>query len=41
MVARVQLPNVRFFERLGWHADGPAEPYVGVIHQPMAIPLVP
>jgi len=41
MVARVQLPNVRFFERLGWYADGPAEPYVGVIHQPMAIPLVP
>ena len=41
MVARVQLPNVRFFERLGWQADGPPEPYVGVIHQPMAIPLVP
>lgn len=41
MVARVQLPNVRFFERLGWRADGPAEPYVGVMHQPMAIPLVP
>ena len=41
MVARVQLPNVRFFERLGWHADGPPEPYVGVMHQAMAIPLVP
>ena len=40
MLARVQLPNVRFFERLGWRADGPPEPYVGVMHQPMAIPLV-
>ena len=39
MVARVQLPNVRFFERLGWHAGGPPAPYVGVTHQPMAIPL--
>ena len=41
MVARVQLPNVRFFERLGWQVDGPPEPYVGVMHQAMAIPLVP
>ena len=41
MVARIQLPNVRFFEHLGWHADGPAGPYHGVIHQPMAIPLGP
>jgi putative N-acetyltransferase (TIGR04045 family) len=39
MVARIQLPNVRFFEQLGWHADGPAGPYHGVTHQPMAIPL--
>ena len=39
MVARVQLPNVRFFERLGWHADGPPALYVGVMHQSMAIPL--
>jgi putative N-acetyltransferase (TIGR04045 family) len=39
MVARIQLPNVRFFEQLGWHADGPAGPYHGVMHQPMAIPL--
>jgi putative N-acetyltransferase (TIGR04045 family) len=39
MVARIQLPNVRFFEHLGWHADGPAAPYHGVTHQPMAIPL--
>ena len=41
MVARIQLPNVRFFEQLGWHADGPAGPYHGVTHQPMAIPLGP
>ena len=39
MVARIQLPNVRFFEQLGWSADGPAGPYHGVMHQPMAIPL--
>jgi putative N-acetyltransferase (TIGR04045 family) len=41
MVARIQLPNVRFFEHLGWHADGPPGPYHGVMHQPMAIPLAP
>jgi putative N-acetyltransferase (TIGR04045 family) len=41
MVACIQLPNVRFFEHLGWHADGPAGPYHGVTHQPMAIPLGP
>jgi putative N-acetyltransferase (TIGR04045 family) len=41
MVARIQLPNVRFFEHLGWHADGPAGPYHGVMHQPMAVPLAP
>ena len=39
MVAQIQLPNVRFFEHLGWHADGPPGPYHGVMHQPMAIPL--
>ena len=39
MLARVQLPNVRFFERLGWHPDGSPAPYLGVMHQPMAIPL--
>ena len=27
MVAQVQLPNVRFFERLGWERDGPPAPY--------------
>jgi putative N-acetyltransferase (TIGR04045 family) len=41
MVARIQLPNVRFFEQLGWRADGPSGPYHGVTHQPMAIPLGP
>jgi putative N-acetyltransferase (TIGR04045 family) len=39
MLAQIQLPNVRFFEHLGWEADGPAAPYHGVIHQPMAIAL--
>ena len=41
MVARVQLPNVAFFERLDWEVDGPPEPYVGVMHQAMTIPLTP
>jgi putative N-acetyltransferase (TIGR04045 family) len=41
MVAQIQLPNVRFFEHLGWHVDGPPGPYHGVMHQPMAIPLGP
>lgn len=39
MVAHIQLPNVAFFEHLGWHRNGPVETYVGVPHQPMAIPL--
>jgi putative N-acetyltransferase (TIGR04045 family) len=39
MVARIQLPNVRFFEQLGWYAEGPPGPFHGVTHQPMAIPL--
>ena len=41
MVAQVQVPNVRFFERLGWVRDGEAALYDGVMHQPMAIPLGP
>jgi len=41
MVAQIQLPNVRFFQHLGWHADGPAGEFHGVMHQPMAIPLQP
>ena len=39
MVAQVQLPNVRFFERLGWRCEGPSAPMLGVEHQPMAIEL--
>jgi len=39
MVAQVQLPNVRFFERLGWARDGEPGLYHGVMHQPMTIPL--
>jgi putative N-acetyltransferase (TIGR04045 family) len=39
MVAQIQLPNVRFFEHLGWQADGAAAEYHGVMHQPMAIAL--
>src|SRR3954453_19130151 len=41
MVAQIQLPNVRFFEHLGWRPDGPAGEYHGVMHQPMVIPLRP
>jgi putative N-acetyltransferase (TIGR04045 family) len=37
MTAHIQLPNVRFFEALGWHRAGPIETYVGIPHQPMAI----
>jgi putative N-acetyltransferase (TIGR04045 family) len=39
MVARVQVPNVRFFEHLGWSTDGAPALYHGVMHQAMAIPL--
>jgi putative N-acetyltransferase (TIGR04045 family) len=39
MHAHIQLPNVRFFERLGWHAAGPPEDYLGARHQPMSITL--
>ena len=39
MVARVQVRNVQFFERLGWHCDGDPGPMLGVTHQPMAIAL--
>jgi putative N-acetyltransferase (TIGR04045 family) len=39
MVAMIQLSNVRFFELLGWSADGPVTPYHGVGHQPMTISL--
>jgi hypothetical protein len=39
MVAQVQVPNVRFFERLGWHRNGHPALMLGVEHQPMAIEL--
>jgi putative N-acetyltransferase (TIGR04045 family) len=39
MVAQVQMPNIRFFERLGWSRDGEPAPMLGVEHQPMAIEL--
>jgi putative N-acetyltransferase (TIGR04045 family) len=41
MVAMIQLPNVPFFEGLGWRARGSVEPYHGVDHQPMEIQLAP
>jgi putative N-acetyltransferase (TIGR04045 family) len=39
MVARIQLPIVRFFELLGWSRDCDVGRYHGVDHQPMSIPL--
>jgi putative N-acetyltransferase (TIGR04045 family) len=39
MRARVQLPNVRFFEHLGWAPTAPPADHLGVPHQWMAIPL--
>jgi putative N-acetyltransferase (TIGR04045 family) len=39
MIAHVQLPNVAFFERIGWYRHGDVEVYVGLDHQPMAIDL--
>jgi putative N-acetyltransferase (TIGR04045 family) len=39
MIARVQMPNLRFFERLGWSKTGDAEDYLGRPHQTMSIPL--
>jgi putative N-acetyltransferase (TIGR04045 family) len=39
MVAMIQLPNVRFFEALGWAESGAVEAYHGVAHQPMEITL--
>jgi putative N-acetyltransferase (TIGR04045 family) len=39
MHAHIQLPNVRFFEYLGWHLEGPVETYAGIVHQQMAINL--
>jgi GNAT superfamily N-acetyltransferase len=39
MHAHIQLPNIRFFEYLGWNVDGPIETYAGILHQPMVINL--
>jgi hypothetical protein len=39
MVAYIQLPNVHFFTALGWEPTGEPAPYVGVMHQQMAIAL--
>ena len=39
MIAHIQVPNVRFFEFLGWRRDGRPEPFHGILHQRMAIPL--
>lgn len=39
MVAHIQLPNVRFFTRLGWSPSGETEIYVGRPHQQMQIGL--
>ena len=39
MIAHVQLPNVRFFEHLGWSVEGDPEPFHGVTHQLMSIGL--
>ena len=41
MVAMIQLPNVAFFETLGWHADGGVVAFHGRPHRPMAIGLSP
>ncbi len=37
MTAHIQVPNVRFFEALGWTRCGAMESYVGLPHQPMAV----
>lgn len=39
MIASVQLPNVRFFERLGWTRDGEPKDFYGLPHQPMRFDL--
>lgn len=39
MVAMIQLPNVAFFDALGWRPVGAPERYHGVEHQPMEIAL--
>ena len=39
MLAQIQLPNVAFFERLGWRRRGEPSDYHGRLHQQMAISL--
>jgi putative N-acetyltransferase (TIGR04045 family) len=39
MQARVQVPNVAFFEFLGWTPTAPPADHLGVPHRWMAIPL--
>jgi putative N-acetyltransferase (TIGR04045 family) len=39
MRAQIQLPNVRFFKRLGWVRSGEPAPYCGFDHQPMDFDL--
>jgi putative N-acetyltransferase (TIGR04045 family) len=39
MIAHVQMPNVSFFERLGWNAEGEPAAFHGVEHQLMSIAL--
>lgn len=41
MLAHVQMPNVVFFEHLGWRREGGPVEYVGRVHQLMAIDLSP
>ena len=41
MHAHVQVPNERFFHRLGWTTTGAVETYVGRPHVPMDIALAP
>jgi putative N-acetyltransferase (TIGR04045 family) len=40
MVAMIQLPNIAFFESLGWRRDGAVVAFHGRPHQPMAIALI-
>lgn len=39
MIAHIQLPNVRFFTRLGWWPEGDTEIYAGREHQRMVTEL--
>lgn len=39
MIATVQIPNISFFERIGWRRDGEPSPAYDVVHQSMKIRL--